>query len=272
MHIGVFDSGIGGLTVLKAIRTQWPGHSTTYLGDTARVPYGAKSGETVARYALQNARFLLAQGVELLVVACNTASAHAPAALVDLPIPWVGMIETGARCAVEAGRDRIGVIATAGAVASGAYERAIRLLRPGAAVDSIPCPMFVPLVEEGWQDDPIAEQIVRRYLGAWTPGGEARPEVVVLGCTHYPLLKPMLVRVLGADVTLIDSAEAASASLAGRLDGAPGEARPVHRICLTDAAPGFVAIAQRILGALDCELERVDINFAEHAAGPIPTA
>ncbi len=145
---------------------------------------------------------------------------------------------TGARSAVERDRaGRIGVIATAGTIASGAYERAIKLLNPQAQVESIACPMFVPLVEEGWLDDPIAEQIVRRYLGGWSPDRDNRPETVVLGCTHYPMLKELLGRVLGPDVTLIDSAEAAATSLTAYLEHATPETDARHRLCVTDAAP-----------------------------------
>ncbi len=215
MFIGVFDSGIGGLTVLRSLHRAWPGHSTIYLGDTARVPYGSKSPQTITRYAMQVARYLMGQGVELIVVACNTASSAAlPELEKALPIPVVGVIGPGARAAADASRDgRIGVIGTAATIASGAYEHAIKLLRPDAIISSIACPLFVPLADEGWESTPVARAVAEKYLEPWLPGKESRPDTVVLGCTHYPVLRPVLGQVLGRDIQLIDS---------GRNDG-PGD-------------------------------------------------
>lgn len=263
MKIGVFDSGIGGLTVLKAIWQRWPEHSTVYLGDTARVPYGSKSAETVARYARQNGHYLLEHGIDLLVVACNTASAYGLEALQDLTLPVVGMIEPGAEiaCASHAAGDapHLAVIGTRSTVASEAYSRALHRRLPQARVSAIACPMFVPLVEEGWEATAIARQCVERYLAPWLPGCPERPEALVLGCTHYPILAPTLAEVLGPEVRLIDSAHAAAQALTPYLDQASAETAPEHTLFVTDGAPGFTTIAERILGTLPTPLETTDL-------------
>jgi glutamate racemase len=224
--IGVFDSGVGGLTVARSLTERLPREEIVYLGDTARVPYGSKSAETVVRYSRMAADFLLEQGVKMIVVACNTASAFALESLrAQLPLPVLGVIDPGARAAVSASRNRrIGVIGTLGTVRSGSYVRAIAALDAGVAVTARACPLLVPLAEEGWLDDEVAAAVARRYLRELA--AEA-PEldVLVLGCTHYPLLRPLLARVarevFGREVTLVDSAqttaEAAQAELA-RLD------------------------------------------------------
>src|SRR6058998_1896375 len=204
--LGVFDSGIGGLTVARAVFERLPRESVIYFGDTARVPYGPKSPDTVRRYSGEILAYLLQRGVKAVVVACNTSTAHALGFLQERSsVPVVGVIEPGARAAVAATKTgTIGVIGTAGTIASGAYERAIKALRPDARVYSQPCPLFVPLVEEGWFEHPAAELIARDYLA---PLQRAKVDVLVLGCTHYPLLKPLLARVMagGPDVKLVDS-------------------------------------------------------------------
>ncbi len=196
-RIGIFDSGFGGLTVQRAILDALPAVDTIYLGDTARLPYGSKSAETVTQYSLKNARFLARHEIDLLVVACNTASAVAiPALQAELPVPVLGVVEPGARAAVRATRTgRVGVIGTQGTVASGAYQRAIHALRPDAEVVARACPLFVPLAEEGWTDpaDPVVQGIVDRYLA---PLRTAGVDTLVLGCTHYPLLKAAIARAL----------------------------------------------------------------------------
>ncbi|MES1243538.1 MAG: glutamate racemase, partial [Acidobacteriota bacterium] len=199
--IGVFDSGVGGLTVVTALRRRLPRESILYLGDTARLPYGSKSPDTVTRYTRKNIDFLTERGVKAVVVACNTASALALPNL-DPHVPTWGVIEPGARKAAEVSRGRVGVIATEATVRSDAYPKALRQLRPDLEILSRPCPLFVPLVEEGWHDDPITEQIAERYL---RPLLDAGVDTLVLGCTHYPLLVPVLRRVAGPDVTLVDS-------------------------------------------------------------------
>ncbi|HOE95512.1 MAG TPA: glutamate racemase [Candidatus Sumerlaeota bacterium] len=263
MRLGVFDSGIGGLTVLRAIRRRWPGHATVYLGDTARVPYGIKSRQTVIHYARQNTRLLLAEAVDLLVIACNTASAFALEALRDLPVPVVGVIEPGAAAAVGATRSgRIGVIGTAATIASGAYEAAIRRLAPAARVSSRACPLLVPLAEEGWETTAVARATLERYLEGWLPAPASDPEtpdVLVLGCTHYPVFKPLLSELLGPGITLIDSADAVAAALAPWLDAAPPEPAPGHRLLVTDAADGFARAARRLLGETVIDLQVVDL-------------
>jgi len=249
--LGVFDSGIGGLTVARALFERLPHESVIYFGDTARVPYGPKSPDTVRRYAGEILAYLLGRGVKALVVACNTISAHALEYLsARCPVPLVGVIEPGARAAVAATRSgKIGVIGTAGTIASGAYERAIKALRPETPVCVQACPLFVPLVEEGWFDHPATELIARQYL---EPLQRAGVDVLVLGCTHYPLLKPLLARVLGPGVTLVDSAEetakvAAAALDQGGLTTAP-DAAAVHRFVVSDDEPHFRKVGARFLG------------------------
>lgn len=250
--IGVFDSGVGGLTVAHAIRLRLPGESIIYVGDTARVPYGPKSPDTVRRYAREIAGWLVGQGVKAIVVACNTATAHALESLQDaLPLPVIGVIAPGARAAVAADHDgHIGVIGTAGTVASGAYERAIRALAPTATVTARACPLFVPLVEEGWLDGDVTEAIARRYL---QPLLDDAVDAVVLGCTHYPLLKPVLARVLGPGVALIDSAEETARETARVLaergiEAPPRGPLPSLRVLVTDAPAAFLRQAERFLG------------------------
>jgi glutamate racemase len=248
--LGVFDSGIGGLTVARALFERLPGESVIYYGDTARVPYGPKSPETVRRYSAEILAYLLHRGVKAVVVACNTSTAHA---LDDLraraPVPVLGVIEPGARAAVAASREgRVGVIGTAGTVASGAYERALRTLRPDVTVHAEACPLFVPLVEEGWFDHPAAELIAREYLG---PLRAAAVDALVLGCTHYPLLKPLLGRVMGPEVALVDSAEETAAAAARELEErgllANGAGPPRHHFVVSDDEPHFRRVGARFL-------------------------
>jgi glutamate racemase len=247
----VFDSGIGGLTVARAIFERLPGESVVYFGDTARVPYGPKSPDTVRRYSGEILAYLLRRGVKAVVIACNTSTAHALDYLrTQSPVPVVGVIEPGSRAAVAASRSgRIGVIGTAGTIASGAYERAIKALRSDAKVTAVACPLFVPLVEEGWFDHPAAELIAREYLA---PLQAAQVDTLVLGCTHYPLLKPLLARVMGNEVRLIDSAdETASAvtkELRDRNLGANANARPTHRFVVSDDEPRFRKVGEKFLG------------------------
>jgi glutamate racemase len=257
-RIGIFDSGVGGLTVQKAIIERLPALDTVYLGDTARVPYGTKSAEVVTQYSLRNARFLVAQGIDLLVVACNTASAVAlPALRAGLAIPVLGVVEPGARAAARASRSgRIGVIGTQSTVASGAYPAALRALRPDAEVVSAACPLFVPLAEEGWTDpeDEVVRLVARRYLG---PLAAARVDTLVLGCTHYPLLRGAIERTLPG-VELVDSARAIAAEVAARLGGPPG-ARGTHAFFVTDVPARFLQVAERFLGQPVRAAEQVDI-------------
>jgi glutamate racemase len=257
-RIGIFDSGVGGLTVQRAVLAALPSADTLYLGDTARLPYGTKSAETVTAYSLRSARLLARHGVDLLVVACNTASAVAlPALRAALPVPVLGVVEPGARVAVERTRSgRIGVIGTQGTVASGAYQAAIRALRPDAEVLAQACPLFVPLAEEGWTDpgDEVVRGVVRRYLA---PIRAAGVDTLVLGCTHYPLLKAAIAAELPG-VALVDSAEAIAAEVRARLPAAPGHAGQ-HRFFVTDAPAKFLAVAGRFLGRPVEHAEHVDV-------------
>jgi len=257
--LGVFDSGIGGLTVARALFERLPHEAVVYFGDTARVPYGPKSPETVRRYSAEILTYQLGRGVKAVVVACNTSTAHALEHLrAHAPVPVVGVIEPGARAAAAASRSgKIGVIGTAGTVASGAYERAIKAVRPDATVVSAACPLFVPLVEEGWFDHPAAELIAREYL---EPLRRAGVDVVVLGCTHYPLLKPLLQRVLGAGVRLIDSAAETATEvvqeLATRGLAATAQRKPEHDFVVSDDEPRFRKVGERFLGE---KLKRVSV-------------
>jgi glutamate racemase len=255
--IGVFDSGVGGLTVVSALRRRLPGESILYLGDTARLPYGSKSPETVTRYTRRNIEFLTERGVKAVVIACNTASALALPHL-EPHVPTWGVIEPGARKAAALSRGRVGVIATEATVRSDAYPRALRALRPDLEILSQACPLFVPLVEEGWHDDPVTEQVAERYL---RPLLEAGIDTLVLGCTHYPLLKPVLQRVTGPEVTLVDSAEVVAEMVAEGIDagGLTATHAPVHHFCVTDAGASFRKLAGRILGEPEVSLEWVEV-------------
>ncbi len=257
-RIGIFDSGVGGLTVQRAILEALPGLDTVYLGDTARVPYGTKSVETVTEYSRRNARFLVAQGIEMLVVACNTASAVAlPALRRELRLPVLGVVEPGARAAAAASRaGRIGVIGTQGTVASGAYQRAIEAERPGAEVTARACPLFVPLAEEGWIDpaDEVVRLVAHRYLA---PLREARIDTLVLGCTHYPLLMPAIAAELPG-VTLVDSATVIAAEVR-RVLSPPDDRAAEHAFFVTDTPEKFLAVAGRFLGRPVDRATHVDV-------------
>ncbi|HJQ21585.1 MAG TPA: glutamate racemase [Gemmatimonadaceae bacterium] len=249
--IGVFDSGIGGLTVAREIIRQLPEESIVYFGDTARVPYGPKSPDTVCRYSREISGFLLQQNVKAIVIACNTATAHALAVLrEELQVPVIGVVEPGARAAVARGAgSHIGVIGTAGTIRSGAYERAIRAIDPDARVTARACPLFVPLVEEGWIDHPVTRQVAEAYLG---PFIEDHVRALVLGCTHYPLLKPLLYSVLPKGVRLIDSAAETAAELKRVLCSedivAAEGSRSAHRFIASDDPLQFLQLGQRFLG------------------------
>lgn len=249
--IGIFDSGIGGLTVARAIYDRLPNESTIYFGDTARVPYGPKSPETVTRYSREILHWLLGQGVKVVVIACNTSTAHALDALqAESPAPVIGVIEPGARAAGKAtSGGPVGVIGTAGTIASNAYARAIHRRRPDVRVEQRACPLFVPLVEEGWFDHPAAELIANDYL---RPLREATVDALVLGCTHYPLLKPLLQRVMGDQVRLIDSGEETAIAVEQTLrrQGLESSATRAaeHRFVVSDDEPRFRQVGSRFVG------------------------
>ena len=258
--IGVFDSGIGGLTVVRQLLTALPEESILYFGDTARVPYGTKSPETVTRFTREAAQFLIRRNVKALIVACNSASAVAlPALQRDWELPVMGVIQPGAKAASRATRrKRVGVLGTPATIGSGAYEMALAALDPTIEVRGRACPLFVPLAEEGWTDGPVPEEAARVYL---QPLLEWGADTLVLGCTHYPLLKETLQRVAGPEVMLVDTAiETVSevrALLAERellASGAP----PSHEFFVSDVPSQFRTVGERFLGQAIETLRRVD--------------
>jgi glutamate racemase len=281
LPIGIFDSGVGGLTVYRALHEHLPNERFVYLGDTARVPYGTKSLATVERYAVENARFLAAHGIKMLVVACNTASALAlPAIRSALKIDVVGVIGPGSRAAVlsESARElqtggqrqkrAIGVIATESTVQSGAYTQAIARIDPTINVLERACPLFVPLAEEGWADDQVARRVAQTYL----EDIRGRVDTLVLGCTHYPILKDVIQEAIGEFVKLVDSGEATALEVRtllkekdlARLTLPTGALE--RQLCddldhfyVTDAAERFARVAERFLGAKPSRLEAVEV-------------
>jgi glutamate racemase len=274
--IGVFDSGVGGLTVLGALARQLPGERFVYLGDTARLPYGSKSGDTVRRYARQAAGKLVARGIKLLVIACNTASA---VAVEDLrrafaPLPVIGVVEPGAEAACAATlTGHVLVTGTEGTVRGGAYQRAMLSRRPQLRIEAVACSLFVALAEEGWVEGGIAEAVARRYLELELAGPErSKVDTVVLGCTHFPVLREVIARVCGPEVTLVDSAETTARAVATMLDdqglralaGAQGVEPPPGpriRFLATDAPERFARVGAVFLGhSLSAEaVELVDL-------------
>ncbi|MDX6692827.1 MAG: glutamate racemase [Blastocatellia bacterium] len=275
LPIGIFDSGVGGLTVYRALHERLPDERFVYLGDTARVPYGTKSLATVERYAIENSRFLEARGIKLLVVACNTASALAlPAIRRAVSVDVIGVIEPGARAAAESSEGqsrsaRIGVIATEATAHSGAYSAAIARFAPGVTVIERACPLFVALAEEGWAETNVAREVAAEYLRDLR---EQSVETLVLGCTHYPILRRVIQETLGHQVRLIDSGEAAARDVESRLETnglareAPEDKARERHLCddldhfyVTDAAERFSRVAERFLGSAPSVLEAVEV-------------
>ena len=272
LPIGIFDSGVGGLTVYRALHDRLPQEHFVYLGDTARVPYGTKSLKTVERYALENSQFLFDHGIKLLVVACNTASALAlPKIREKIGIDVVGVIGPGGRKAVEVTRDikrpRIGVVATEATVASNAYAAAIRRASESAQIYQAACPLFVPLAEESWSDEPETYSIAAKYL---QPVMQFRPDALVLGCTHYPILRSVIQKTVGEGVKLIDSGEATAEEVEKLLIrkslSSEREVPPTRSLCddldhfyVTDAAERFARVAERFLGSQPSVLEAVEV-------------
>ncbi|MFZ4774238.1 MAG: glutamate racemase [Terrimicrobiaceae bacterium] len=263
--IGVFDSGIGGLTVVAALQELLPSETIFYIGDTARVPYGGKSRKTVERYSIEIGGLLLAEQAKILVVACNTASALAVPRMQSIfKVPVQGVVTPGAAAAVQASKNkRIGVIGTRATIASGAYEHAITTQDPECRVFSAPCPLLVPLIEEGLFDDPVTDQMLQRYLA---PLLEQGVDTLVLGCTHYPLLRTAIARAAGPGVTLVDSARncalAVQELLATHRIAAPAERLGRLDVALTDSTEGFLRTAEKALGLEigDVELRAVQIG------------
>lgn len=266
--IGVFDSGIGGLTVLKEIIRLLPDENTIYLGDTAHLPYGTKSEETVIKYSTENTRFLLQYDIKLLVVACNTASAVSlPVLGKEFSIPMIGVIGAGARAAVKATKNhRVGIIGTDTTVRSSAYTKAIKAINPDIYTIGKPCPLFVPLVEEGWTDDDITVSVAERYL---TPLKNEGIDTLVLGCTHYPLLKRVIQKVMGDGVKLIDSAEETALEVKEVLERIKREQNyshplmgglPSRRYFVTDISPRFEEQGSRFLEMKIPAVEKIDFS------------
>jgi glutamate racemase len=270
LPIGIFDSGVGGLTVYRALHNRLPNEHFIYLGDTARVPYGTKSLATVERYAIENSEFLASRGIKLLVVACNTASALAlPKIRARIGLDVVGVIGPGARKAVEVTmpNPRIAIIATEATVQSDAYAASIRQAAPDAEIIQTACPLFVPLAEENWTGEPETFSIAQKYLDRIV---EFQPEALVLGCTHYPILRDVIQQTVGKNVKLIDSGEACAEEVE-KLLNAKGLANPnrvtgERRLCddldhfyVTDAAERFARVAERFLGVKPAKLEAIEV-------------
>jgi glutamate racemase len=261
--IGIFDSGIGGLTVAKKIFELLPNESVIYFGDTARYPYGPRSGRIVRSFSFQDANFLLRKGVKLIVVACNTASAVALDSLRKrYDVPMIGVVEPGARAAAGATRNgRIGVIGTVGTIYSGAYQKAIRRVNPQLKVYAIPCPLFVSLAEEGYVNKEAARLIAREYL---SPLLKKRVDTLVLGCTHYPLLKTVISRVMGEATQLIDSAAETAREVKSFLVESAllrnTRRKAFRRFYVSDVPDRFVQVGERFLRAKIKEVKRVDID------------
>jgi glutamate racemase len=272
LPIGIFDSGVGGLTVYRALHDRLPNERFVYLGDTARVPYGTKSLATVERYAVENSQFLASLGIKLLVVACNTASALAlPKIREKIGLDVVGVIGPGGRRAVEITSHkeaaRIAVIATEATVASNAYVEAIRRASPSAEIAQAACPLFVPLAEEGWTNEPETRSIATRYL---QPIRDFGPDALVLGCTHYPILREVIQQTVGPGVRLVDSGEATAEEVAALIasksiesaHGVQGERQlcdDLDHFYVTDAAERFARVAERFLGTQPSKLEAIEI-------------
>ena len=270
--IGVFDSGVGGLTVLRALLERLPAEDFVYLGDTARLPYGTKSPGSIRQYSLQAARMLHERGVKCLVVACNTASAIALGALTDqfAPVPVLGVLEPGADAACRATHNqRIAVLATESTVRGGAYQAAIARRLPQAVVTARACPLFVALAEEGWTDGPVVEAVIHRYLDDLFVEGAAaaHPDTLLLGCTHFPVLAPSLGQALGRDITIVDSAATTAQSLVEVLRARGLARQPVGagtvRLLATDGAERFARIGGVFLGRplTPADVEIVDLAY-----------
>ena len=262
--IGLFDSGIGGLTVLKSLLQAFPNENFVYLGDTARLPYGSKSPETIERYCLQNIEFLKARGVKAIVVACNTASTVLLTRPRDFGIPVYNVIEPGADAAIKSSNGgRIGVLGTKATVQSKSYVRAIHSLKNDATVFQMACPLLVPLVEEGWEDDPLTNLVIYRYL---QPLIEAKIDTLILGCTHYPALRNAIAKVAGPNVELVDSSLAIAELIkrdisALRFLPNPGLLRQAPEFLTTDVATSFLEVARRLLTPFEVpDLIAVDIG------------
>ena len=263
--IGVFDSGLGGLTVVRQLLRQLPGEDICYFGDTGRVPYGSRSKEIIAKYARQDCRFLMGMDVKMIIAACGTVSSTAPHVLAELPLPAIGVVESAADAAARATRNgRIGVIGTAATIRSNAFRRRVELDDPALRVFQRACPLFVPLVENGWidRDDPVTRLAARRYL---EPLEEQQIDTLILGCTHFPLLVPFLSAELGGEVALIDAGRETALACARSLEADDAlnltKKRGTCRFYVSDCPDDFSHVARIFLGReVEDDVERVDID------------
>lgn len=260
--LGVFDSGVGGLTVVRALMDVLPGESIVYLGDTARLPYGSKSPETIRKFAVEDTQFLLSKGVKAVVVACNTATAHAlPLLQSQFKLPVIGVLQPGVEAALaDPNCQRVGIIGTAGTIRSCAYQHALAMRRPDLQIEAVATPLLVPVIEEDWIDHPATKMIVREYLRPLMKHGM---DTLVLGCTHYPLLKPLLARLLNNRVRLVDSAlvcaEQVKVMLAEQGLLRTTRSKPKLDIFLTDLSDQFESLAKRFLRADFGKVQRVSL-------------
>ena len=271
--IGVFDSGLGGLTVVRQLLSTLPGEDIVYFGDTGRVPYGTRSPETIEKYTRQDCRFLLSKGVKLIIAACGTVSSVASHILRELPVPAMGVVEPTADAAVSASKTgRIGILGTAATIRSASFERRILEIRPDAVVIPVACPLFVPLVENGWiePDNEATLAAARRYLA---PLADKRVDTLILGCTHFPLLAPVISKIVGPDVALVDSGSACATLCADRLerDGALNRTKRAGmcRFYVSDLPDDITHVARMFLGReVDGDTERVDMETLLGAGAP----
>ena len=271
--IGVFDSGLGGLTVVRQLLSTLPGEDIVYFGDTGRVPYGTRSPEPIEKYTRQDCRFLLSKGVKLIIAACGTVSSVASHILRELPVPAMGVVEPTADAAVSASKTgRIGILGTAATIRSASFERRILEIRPDAVVIPVACPLFVPLVENGWiePNNEATLAAARRYLA---PLADKRVDTLILGCTHFPLLAPVISKIVGPDVALVDSGSACATLCADRLerDGALNRTKRAGmcRFYVSDLPDDFTHVARMFLGReVDGDTERVDMETLLGAGAP----
>ena len=264
--VGVFDSGVGGLTVVNQLIRSLPQEDIIYFGDTAHLPYGSKSKEAIMRFSLDIANFLTAQKAKIIVVACNTASSFALSSLTEnIEIPVIGVIEPGAQAAIDATRNfKIGIIGTEGTIKSRAFEEALKKIDKNVKVFSRACPLFVPLVEEGWLDEPETSQIAEKYLSPLKGEGI---DTLILGCTHYPLLKELLSRIMGQEISLIDTAEATAKAVEKKLGEKnllrKGSRKGAYKFFVSDDPEKFLQLGRRFLGKNMEKAERVNLEKME---------
>lgn len=265
--IGVFDSGVGGLTVLKALMRELPGQRFIYLGDTARVPYGTKSADTVRAYSTGLARILLAHDVKMIVIACNTASAHAADAVAAMAlVPVIGMVPPAVDTALAATKNNsILLMATQSTVQAKSYETALKAKNPKVNVINVPAQALVALAEEGWHDNEVTDAALKRYLQP-ALNGVVKPDTIILGCTHFPLLKDAIARVAGPDVHLVDTGEAAAAHIVRQFGPFAAKAQSEAQFFVTDSVERFAPLARKFLGYAEADMQVEQIDLTDFSA------